>query len=53
MFGSYVQVGLITRADGDILVDFHKTISAFAYIRLKTELATLLERKMDLSLSKP
>ena len=48
VFGSYAQGRQTKRSDVDILVDFHKTISAFAYIRLKTELATLLGRKVDL-----
>ena len=48
VFGSYVQHRQTNRSDVDILVDFKKTISAFAYIRLKTELSDLLGCKVDL-----
>ena len=48
VFGSYVQHQQTKRSDVDILVDFHKTISAFAYVRLKAELTDLLGCKVDL-----
>ena len=48
VFGSYVQGRQTKRSDVDILVDFHKTISAFSYVRLKEELTHLLGRKVDL-----
>jgi hypothetical protein len=48
VFGFYVQGQQTKRSDVDILVDFNKTISAFAYVRLKAELTALLGRKVDL-----
>ena len=48
VFGSYVQGRQTKRSEVDILVDFHKTISAFVYVRLKAELTDLLGRKVDL-----
>ena len=48
VFGSYVQGRQTKRSDVDILVDFHETISAFSYVRLKAELTDLLGCKVDL-----
>ena len=48
VFGSYVQGRQTKKSDVDILVDFHKTISAFSYVRLKNELTELLGRNVDL-----
>jgi predicted nucleotidyltransferase len=48
VFGSYVHGSQTQRSDIDILVDFHSTISAFAYVRLKIELSDLFGRKVDL-----
>ena len=48
VFGSYDQHQQTKRSDVDILVDFHKTISAFSYVRLKFELTDLLGCKVDL-----
>ena len=48
VFGSYVQGRQTQRSDVDILVDFHETISAFAYVRLKFYLAERLGSKVDL-----
>jgi predicted nucleotidyltransferase len=48
IFGSYVKNRQNQNSDIDILVSFEKPIGLFAFVRLKNELSSLFECKVDL-----
>jgi predicted nucleotidyltransferase len=48
LFGSYVKNTQKRTSDVDILVSFHKPIGLLAFVRLKNELSSLLECRVDL-----
>ena len=48
VFGSYAKNSYTESSDVDILVDFEQTPDLFEFIRLKNELASLLQKRVDL-----
>ncbi|PNE19837.1 hypothetical protein V511_11950 [Mesotoga sp. Brook.08.YT.4.2.5.1] len=48
VFGSYARNLQTESSDVDILVDFEQTPDLFEFIRLKNDLASLLEKRVDL-----
>lgn len=48
IFGSYARGDFHKESDIDILVDFHKRIDGFEYIRLAHELEDALQHKIDI-----
>lgn len=48
LFGSLVSGGFDEKSDIDVLIDFQKKGGLFAFIGIKQELETVLDREVDL-----